>query len=186
MKKLLFLSLFSCFSLAAQDAVTIQLRGGYFYPASPAMRDIYHHGGAELETELGIGLSHNWNAWFNFNYFNRHGDIGGLCNATTLNMYPLSFGLKYNIPLFSRCSLYLGGGASCSLIGLQEKSPFAFYRKQQNKRWGGVAKSGFFIHLTDHLFMDIFADGYYTRASLLGEICNVGGLRTGIGLGVSF
>lgn len=177
------------FSMAAKtdSLVLLQMRAGYFYPASPVMRGIYHHGGAELEVEAGLYVYRNLNAWVNFNYFHRHGRSFGLCSNTTLNMYPLSFGLKYDIPVTDWCALYLGAGASCSFIGMHEKSPFAFHRsRQSNTRWGAVGKSGLLFQLTDHLFMDVFADGYYTRAHLIGNIHNVGGLRTGVGLGVNF
>lgn len=189
MKKLSLLVIFTSFSIFAKNdpLLLLQLRAGYFYPASPIMRNIYHHGGAELEAEAGLYLYRNVNAWVNFNYFHRHGRSFGLCNSTTVNMYPLSFGLKYDIHLTDRVALYLGAGASCSFIGIRDNSPFGFHRsRNSNTRWGAVGKSGFLFHLTDHLFMDVFADGYYTRAKLVGTMHNIGGLRAGVGLGVSF
>lgn len=173
---------------------TLQMRGGYFYPTSELMRDIYHDGGGEFEIQASLNLNPKISLWGNFNFFQRNGDLLGLCDNTRIQIYPLSIGALYIKPIHQRISLYFGMGASYSLLKIDNESPLTMqnirnipqnFRENKNG-WGLVTKTGITLELTDHLFLDVFADYYYTKMDILLISRQVSGLRTGIGLGIYY
>ncbi|MBY0529636.1 MAG: hypothetical protein K2P51_05535 [Rhabdochlamydiaceae bacterium] len=173
------------------EKFTTELRGGYFYPFSHVMREIYKSGGPEIEVEQTANVYENLNLWLNFNYFQRSGHSLGLKHPTSIHLYPLSLGVKYNISLMNNLDLYLGLGGSYTWANIHDNSSFV---KQHIHRqgFGGVGKFGFLYFFGKRFFIDLYADYYYTK------ICgvhhshnqstsqNVGGLRTGLGWGASY
>jgi outer membrane protein W len=186
MKKWLF-PLFLIPSLAWAERLSTELRVGYFYPASHDVRKIYKNGGVEFEAEAAARLFCDLNLWVNFNYFQRHGHAMGFPQHTSIRIYPLSAGLKYNFPIFCNFYFYLGAGASYTWVRIHDRpvsSELHTHFSKQN--WGGVGKAGFLYCFCNCLFLDIFADYYYTKISHGPHSLNIGGLRTGGGLGVRF
>lgn len=173
------------------DNFTTEIRTGYFYPISPAFRDIYRNGGVEFELEETFRVYKDLNLWFNFNYFQREGHSLGFNDKTSIHMYPLSLGIKYNFSLMHNLYFYLGIGASYTCLTIHDHS--SFVKEHTFKQgFGGVGKSGFLYYFKRRFFIDLFADYYYTqvsgihRARVQGTSRNVGGLRTGLGFGVSY
>jgi hypothetical protein len=173
------------------DRFTTELRGGYFLPASQVMREIYKNGGPEVEVEQIIRLDRSLNLWLNFNYFQREGHSVGLKDKTTIHLYPFSLGIKYNFHLLESFDLYFGLGGSTTSVRIHDHS--AFVKKHIHERaFGGVGKFGFLYFIGKMVCIDLFADYYYTRISgvhrsgVQGTSRQVGGLRTGLGLGVRY
>ncbi len=184
MKKWLF-SLLLFPSLVWAERFSTELRVGYFYPTSHEVREIYRNGGVEFEAEAAVRLVCDLNLWANFNYFQRHGHSRGAHDDTSIRIYPLSAGLKYNFPLFCNFYFYLGAGASYTWAKIHDHAPNlqSHFSKQG---WGGVGKAGFLYCFCSCIFLDVFADYYYTKISHGSCKVNIGGLRTGAGLGVRF
>lgn len=173
------------------DGMSTEIRAGYFYPASKTFRDIYHQGGAEFEIEQTFAVDCNIDFWANFGYFRRNGHSLGLDDKTSILIYPLSLGFDYNFPICEDFFFYLGAGASYTWVKIHDHSPFV-KRHSFRKQFGGVAKSGFVYFFRDCLFLDVYADYYYTRVDgvhrhgVKGTGRDIGGLRTGAGLGISY
>lgn len=186
-----------CFLLLSIPALifsenwSLQGRVGYFLPASKLMREVYHNGGVEPEIEGAARVYKELRAWANFNAFIRKGHSEGLHDPTTIQIYQLSTGLKYNLKILSFWDFYLGVGPSVAFVKITNHSP---YVQQQVFRtaWGVVGKSGFIFRFCTHGFFDLFADYSYNRASAVhragvqSHSLNVGGLRTGLGIGMAF
>lgn len=184
MKKfLLFFLLAPCILLG--DCFTAEVRAGYFYPASKLMRKIYQNGGPEFEVEASAQVFNDFSLWVNYNSFRRNGHSIGLRERTNLRLYPISFGLKFTQPLTECLAAYIGAGASYSTLKIDDKSDF-IDRPLHRYSWGGVGKAGLLFFLTENIYLDVYADYYYTKVSFAGKSLNIGGLRSGIGAGVSY
>lgn len=190
------IKIFSLFALLcplwlSSECFKMEFRAGYFVPSSSVMRDIYHHGGPEAEWEGAAHLNDDVDVWLNFNYFERNGHSLGLGDKTSIRLFPLSIGIKHNFCLTDQITFYLGIGASYTWLRTHDHSDFV-QRHTRRQGWGGVGKSGFIYNLADNLFLDLFFDYYYTSISgvhhsgVEATSRDVGGLRTGLGLGINF
>ncbi|SRR5581483_4223702 len=173
------------------DRFTMQVRGGFFYPASSEASNIYKKGGSEYETESSVRLYNHLNFWVNFNYFQRHGFSRGRHDPTSIHLYPLSGGLKYAVPVDDDVSVYIGVGPSYTWANIHDEAP-DLKRHIHRREWGAVSKLGLTYFFVRHFFLDVYADYYYTRISgvhesgALTHSVDVGGLRAGLGVGASF
>lgn len=166
-------------------------RVAYFYPQSHLLRDVYHHGGLEPQIEAAISVYNKLSVWANFSPFWRHGSSMGLNTPTSIQIYPLSAGLKYGFQVAKRTEFYLGVGPSFSWTILCDHSPYVQPRVVKTN-WGVIGKSGIALHFDSGLFLDFFADYSYGKISpvvqegVQSQSVNIGGLSAGLGLGVDF
>lgn len=171
-------------AFAEDDRFSAQFRIGYFRSTDDTVKDIYGKGGLDLETELGVEFREKFIGWLNFNYFRQQGHSIGLGDRTTMQIYPLSAGIKFLMTVDPCIDFYIGIGASYTWISLHDNSPFV-EQKTRKQGWGAVGKAGMLYYLNHSWFLDLFADYSYTRVSN-DPYVNVGGARLGIGLGVGF
>jgi hypothetical protein len=145
----------------------------------------------EPEIELGVRVYDQLRVWGNFNTFTANASSLGLKDPTAMQLYPLSAGLKYNVEIIESLDLYLGIGPTFTCLEMEDYSPYV----QQNTfrtSWGVVGKSGLIYRFGPHVFFDFFADYYYgkiapvSQSGIESESLNVGGLRTGLGIGMVF
>lgn len=178
-------------TISHADCFTAQIRAGYFYPASEVFREIYNDGGAEFELEGAVHITQNIDAWLNFNYFQRNGHSIGLGNRTSIELYPLSTGFKYNYCLMDNLSIYGGLGISCTWVNIHDHSSFV-QQHTSKTQVGAVIKSGLQYWLDESIFLDGYVDYYYSHFSGIHHSGvqptsrNLGGLRIGLGAGKSF
>jgi hypothetical protein len=184
MKKLLII-FFAFLPFILWGECTSQIRVGYFYPTSHLMRKIYRDGGVEYEAEGSVRLCDRFSFWTNISTFRRDGHSLGLHDRTTVHLYPFSLGLKYTLPITCQLSAYAGIGPSYSWMKIHDRSSFV-RRHTRKYAWGGVAKAGLLYYFCDCYFLDLFADYYYTRVHKQGGSVDIGGLRTGAGLGIIY
>lgn len=191
MNKIYFsLLLLSPCLLSAHDWA-LEVRGGYFWPQQRVVREIYHHGGGEVELEGMKWVYKGLNVWANVNYFPRSGQSIGPGDSTRINLVPLSWGVKYFFPLVAGLDVYLGGGASYTFVRIKDNSCFVEEHVSKGG-FGGVGKFGVAYTFNNHLFLDLFAD-YYSRMRfhpknpcIEGFSVNFGGIRTGLGIGMAY
>src|SRR5262245_33504099 len=146
------------------NSCTTVFRMGYFYPSSE-MREVNKKGGVEYEIENTAPLCGNLSFWLNYNTFNKHNRSSRLPDKTTIQIKPLSLGVKYTVPITACIYPYLGIGASCNWVKFHDDS--SIIKKHTHKKvWGGVAKFGFLYFLTELFFLDFFADYYYTKMTV--------------------
>lgn len=170
---------------------SIEGRLGYFVPSSGLVKEVYHHGGVEPEIEATLRVYKELRVWANFNAFYRKGRSKELQDSTSIQLYPLSSGLKYNFRILDPFYVYLGLGPSITWAIICNHSPYVKGRVQKTC-WGVVGKSGFTYYFSNHILIDLFADYSYSRLSKISRpgvestSVNVGGLRIGLGLGWAF
>ncbi|MBA3922403.1 MAG: outer membrane beta-barrel protein [Nostocaceae cyanobacterium] len=184
-KLIVFFVLLLSSNLHSSEWMT-ELRGGYFYPTSKKFREIYKDGGLEGEVEFSKTYRENLIVWGNINYFQRKGRSLGFHDKTTLNMIPISLGLKYQFLSCSCISPYLGAGLSYTFLNIKNDSEFA-KRHVTKGSFGFVLKSGTYINLSEKFLLDLFLDYYYQEVHFYSKHkVDVGGLRMGMGLGYRF
>lgn len=168
-----------------------EARAGYFYPQSGVMRAVYDDGGLMPGGEFSVRVWEDLLAWVNFSPFWKDGSSEGLESPTSIQIYPLSVGVKYPFELLERFYLYLGVGPSVSWVLIHNDSPYVEGRISK-AAWGVVGKSGFIYECPRLVYFNLFADYSYrylsgiSRDGVQSESANVGGLEAGIGIGVRF
>jgi hypothetical protein len=170
---------------ARENNVTAKFRTGYFLLTSDLMQKEFRHGGADFEGEFSARFYEDLNFWVNFNIFRRDGKTLGYCNPASLHVYPLSAGFIYAIAPDSPVFPYVGIGGSFSFIKIEGENPTLKHYLDEGV-WGVVGKSGLAIALSEHYFIDLFADYYYTRPCHTKTASQVGGIRVGVGIGCNF
>jgi hypothetical protein len=78
---------------AWSSAATVEVRAGYFFPASRDLRDVYKNGltfGAEITVPAWKSLC----AWVGLDYFGRNGKLTYTQETTTIRVIPFFAGLK--------------------------------------------------------------------------------------------
>ncbi len=188
LKSTLLILLFP-FSLSAYQGTT-QLRAGYFYPASGVIRDIYH-GGIEGEIETSVKVYQNLSLFANAGIFIKNGHSVGLDNSTRIKLFPLSLGLKYNFRISNIWEYYLGAAPTYTWARFHDHSPYVDQHVHKSA-FGVVGKTGFIYTFCKIGFVDFFFDYYYTKISgahhsgVTSTSRNIGGFRTGLGLGIKY
>jgi hypothetical protein len=185
-RALIFLSPLCLYSLEG----AIEGRGGYFYFANSTAREIYHQGAPDVELESFLLVSRYFTPWLNINYVWKEGQSEALSDRTDLKMGLFSFGSKILFPyLNSTVKGYIGVGLCGAYVHITDHSA---YLPNKTIRWGGgvVGKSGMLIDIKWGIFLDLFFDYYYlpikTRSSVSENFINLGGFRTGLGIGAHF
>lgn len=181
---------FFLYPLTAYSAC-LQIRGGFFLPAATIIQKVYNNGGMEPEIQASIPVYKKFDCWMNFNAFWKMGSSLGAQNLTSIQIYPLSVGLKYHISLIEPLKLYIGLGPSFSCVKIHDRSPYVEQHIFKTS-WGVVGKSGCIYQFSPRFFCDLFVDYYYGKITPVSsskvdsESLNVGGLRIGLGLGTLF
>lgn len=183
--------LFLLFAPFFIHASTTEFRVGYYYPQSNLMRDIYQNGGVEFEFENTVLISRYIDLWANINYFQRDGRSLGLSDKTSVKLIPVSLGFKYLYACANYWNIYLGIGGSYTWARFHDQSSYV-EKHPRKQAFGWVVKSGIIHYLQPCLYLNLFADYYSTSIAgvhqngVEGTACNVGGLRTGVGIGTSY
>ncbi|CAN5148639.1 hypothetical protein BH09DEP1_BH09DEP1_6550 [soil metagenome] len=166
------------------ETVSVQFRAGHFRPSSHLFRNIYHQGGIEYEGELNYEYMPGNSLWLNGSSFERNGRTED-DQETKIHLRPLSGGIKQFIPFSKSITLYLGAGSCCTFMHVKGKSLFLDERDHKHA-WGFVGKGGVMVLVSQNIFVDLFADYYYTEITFDDAKRNLGGLRAGVGIGLVF
>jgi hypothetical protein len=169
---------------------TLQMRAGYVGFTSNWFQTIFGHGSLDLEIEGSIKIAPCAFFWSNLNYTWKNGNSTLYSNHTHLDLAILSTGFNLATPILrSSTLLYFGLGISGACVHTSDHSSFL---PKHTTRFGVglAAKSGFFIPCPYRLFLNPFFDYYYqpihARSSGVHSSVDVGGFRTGLGIGYCF
>jgi hypothetical protein len=185
-------------SLIAQDAI-LEFKGSYFLSTHSVFKDIYGKGGALYGPELTVQLCNdkNWYAFASFDYLQKKGYSLGFCDKTRVRLIPLTFGLKYFVPVAEEnVDFYAGLGFVSENVRTKNCSEFVTAKTSQ---WGfgGIAKFGAYYRLPQNFVLDFFIDYNFVKVGSSDCDCqgspivesvkaNVGGAIFGTGIGYRF
>lgn len=199
-KALLTVFILSCSFVYGMES-TIEVRVGAFFPTSKRFRDCYKDVGATYEIEYSFSCDPCCYAWWgNLGYFhdkafvstNDCSSVLGVCSActfvrptSTIDIANLSLGIKFPY-YFSECVVgYFGIGPVIGNVWLKNKDSLGDTERTSKVAYGGVAKLGVDYYITQCVFLDFFVDYLYETVDF-GDHVNIGGFKTGVGLGFRF
>lgn len=176
----------------ATDAPTasIEARSGFFYFQDDLPRKIYGQGCLDLEIEGSYFLKKKLSIWANFDYNFASGSSLELSHATHLTMLCLSVGPKAYLFALDKHPFnpYLGVGVAGVFLKTTDDSPYVQKHLSRYKA-AGVIKSGIFVckgSICIDLFFDYLITSIKAEASGVKNPVNMGGFKTGIGMGYLF
>lgn len=178
-----FLISFCPIMVKAQE-VNVEIRGAAFFHSSERFREIYGNVGASYQIEASTPLCNCWDGWVNLDWSSDH-DKSKRCDASTrVSITNFSFGIKYPYQFCERYIAYIGIGPSISRVRLKNKSQCE-HERISKLAIGGVLKTGIYYFITCNLFVDLFVDYLYQPIHFEKRV-DIGGVKTGIGVGAQF
>lgn len=192
MSRLLFIAaLFFCSMFhSGLDAKTkVALRSSAFFHNSERFRHLFGNVGPCFEVEASTPLpicpltGSPYDLWTNFDWFSKEKKQS---NSRHIRASIANASVGVN-GVYSGCEnydFYLGIGASVSRIFVNKSTRYG-PEKISKLAVGGVIKSGFRSYFYERYFADFFVDYVFQSAKYEQQI-DIGGLKTGMGLGIIF
>lgn len=140
--------------------------------------------GTSYEVEASTKLSPCFDAWVNFDWFSKHGQSHGFHNPTRVSIANVSTGLKLPYQFCEQFAVYIGVGPSFSNISLKNKSRCT-HENLSKLAIGGIFKTGIYYYFNECSFLDLFVDYLYQPVYFKKHV-DIGGFKTGAGLGIKF
>ena len=178
---------FLCLSLCpifAEFQNSIEIRSAAFFHSSKRFRDIYGTVSGNYQIEASTKLYDCIDGWANFDWFSKHGKSVGFNDPTRVSIANISLGIKFPYQFCEQFTPYIGIGPSLSRIWLKNKSQCS--RETVSKlAIGGVLKTGVYYFINRHIFIDVFVDYLYQPVHFETNV-DIGGIKTGVGVGFKF
>lgn len=186
LKTLLMVLFFSIGHVEACSESSVEFRYAAFIPSSKLFKEIYGNVGTsyQLETTTKVPCWECWDVWANLDWFSKHGRSVGFEDPTRVQISTLGLGIRYNYCLNYCTSFYVGVGPTVGTIWLKNKSR-CLDEKVCKTTVGCLTKIGVLYYFCDRLFLDLFVDYLYQPVHFEHRV-NIGGFKTGAGLGVTF
>lgn len=164
---------------------SFKVRIAAFWPLmSGRFREIYGDVTPNYQIEAGFTFRDCYQVWVNFDWIYKRGHSHSLHDSTTLNIGNLSIGLSLLHHFSKSFTAYAGLGPSFGRINVH--NTFTHIHRNETKYPVGLAvKSGLLYHFNCRYFVDIFVDYLYQPTSFKTKV-DIGGLKTGIGIGIDF
>jgi len=192
-------------SICSSSMSDLKVKAGYFFFASPKMRDVYKRGGADVQLSGAWGFSEWLRLYGSFEYLQRSGhsisgDVSMLIQNQTTTFWeiPLSLGLQARFTMHSykdscrKISGYFTLGPRYFFAHVHNDSDYVDRTMNENGL-GGFFNMGIAADLTSHWVMDLFGEGSYCRLhfpsshdDVQGHTMQVGGITFGGGFGYIF
>lgn len=178
-----FLSLIQLFFLQANEN-SLEIRSAAFFHSSERFRHIYGNVGGDYQLEGSNKLYNDVDGWANIGWFSKYGHSEGLSDPTRVNIVNISCGVKFPYRFSDKFTGYVGIGPSLARIWLKNKSHCGHGNAS---KWaiGAVLKTGVNFLITERVFIDVFIDYLYQPVHFKTDV-DIGGIKTGLGLGVKF
>lgn len=170
--------------LFAEFESSVEIRSAAFFHSSERFREIYGNVGASYQLEASTKLYDCLDGWANFDWFSKHGKSEGFNDPTRVSIANISLGIKFPYQFCEKFTAYIGIGPSLSRIWLKNKSQCG-NEKVSKLVIGGVLKTGVYYFISRHVFIDVFVDYLYQPVHFETNVA-IGGIKTGIGVGVKF
>lgn len=158
-----------------------EVRGAYFYPSSEKERKIWNSHHYDFEVEIDKDLWAGWQLFGNLSWIHLHGKSHYHKEDSRLILHPLSLGIKYFFPVNRCVDYYIGAGPNYTWMREHRRIHHSKIDTRR-QRFGATLKTGFCVHFAEIFFVDIFADYLFIPMDIK-KIYDVGGFRTGVGIG---
>jgi hypothetical protein len=167
---------------------SLKLRAGAFFPTSSTFRRAYRNSAPNIQLEGSVKfLNDCFHAWGNVDIFFQRGSNHSCTGCKRVgNMVNFSTGLKWVNRFAGDFEGHLGIGPSFGWIDIWV-DPTLSCEHRTFRQWavGGIVKSGLYYYVTPAVFFEFFFDYLYQPTRWQGRTIDVGGVKSGIGVGVS-
>ncbi len=179
--------------------VTIEARFSYFWPESSLFRQVYHNGGVDYQLTGTVPLFQGdsmalrgLNFWWAVDYFKAEGKSTPLENKTTIQIEPLTAGLKWIYPK-SMIRPFFGAGMKYYFVQIYNDSPYVKKHVARNGV-GFSVETGVQLLASKYIMSDLFIAYSFKQfgsrsinsPTVQATWFDVGGLNIGGGIGVTF
>lgn len=166
--------------------ISLEIRSAAFFHSSGRFREIYGNvgGSYQLEASTKFNDCDCYETWANFDWFSKHGKSDGFNDPTRVSIANISLGIKFPYQICEQFTAYIGIGPSLSRIWLKNKSQCR-HEKVSKLAIGGVLKTGVYYFISERVFVDVFVDYLYQPVHFETHV-DIGGFKTGAGIGVKF
>lgn len=168
----------------AEFQSSLEVRSAAFFHGSDRFREIYGNVGVSYQLEASTKLYDYLDGWANLDRFSREGKSEGFNDPTKIRITNISLGIKLPYQFGEKFIAYIGLGPSLSKIWFKNKSQCCH---ETVTKWaiGGVLKTGVYYFISERLFIDLFVD-YLSQPVHFETRFNIGGFKTGAGVGFTF
>ena len=170
--------------LFAEFQSSIEIRSAAFFHSSKRFKEIYGNVGASYQLEASTKLYNCLDGWANFDWFSKHGKSKGFNDPTRVSIANISCGVKFPYQFSEQFTAYIGIGPSLSKIWLKNE-PQCGHESTSKLAIGGVLKAGVYYFINRQIFIDVFVDYLYQPVHFETHV-DIGGIKTGIGVGTKF
>lgn len=185
------------------DGVILEFRPSYFYPISSDFREIFQDGGVNYQLTGTCPVYWGQNAWVRgidvwagVDYFSKDGRSVGLGDKTSVQIVPITLGLKYFFPSLGKTApvnFYAASGMKYYFVHTHNHSDYVKKTVNENGM-GGVVEAGFITTIVDHLVLDLFASYSFksfgapsiSNSEVEATGMNISGVNVGAGIGYKF
>lgn len=173
-------------SLLFAEGLRIEVRSAAFFHSDKLFREIYGKTGVDFQIQASTEWSCPFELWSNIAWFSRKGHSVGFHDPTRAHILNYSFGINFLYPLDCQCMLYAGAGPCIGRIWLNNDSRFNCKDRETKVALGAIIKSGLYYTFRDCLYFDLFLDYIYQPVHFKRNHIDIGGIKTGVGIGTLF
>lgn len=181
---LFFLLYLNLCPLMAEIESSLEIRSAVFFHSSHRFREIYGNVGGSYQLEASTKFNDCFETWVNFDWFSKHGKSEGFEDSTRVRIANISLGIKFPYQICEQFTAYFGIGPSLSRIWLKNDGQCS-HERVSKLAIGGVLKTGVYYFINKCIFIDVFVDYLYQPVHFETHI-DIGGFKTGVGVGVKF
>ena len=173
--------------MGAEAQTTVELRSAAIFQTSKHYREKFGSIGASYQIELRSTPCYYpcFENWANFDFYSKHCKVKNCCNGKSrVEILNFSLGIDY---VFASCDpfdFYVGIGPALAIVKLKNKGCCGKHERVNNP-FGLVLKSGARYYFYNRFFLDLFVDYFYQPINYHHRI-DIGGFKTGAGIGVQF
>jgi len=168
----------------SQINYSLKVRIAAFWPMSNRFQKIYGDVIPSYQIEGGVTFLDRYQVWVNFDWIYKRGHSYSLNDYTSVNIGNLSVGMNILHHFSKAFTFYAGLGPALGIITIHNRS--TNIHKNETKHLISLnVKSGFLYYFNCHYFADFFVDYLYQMTSFRKKV-DVGGFKTGIGIGICF
>jgi hypothetical protein len=163
---------------------TLKFRIGAFLPTSERFCEIYGSSMPVYQFEGIWTFRECYKLWANVDWLDVDGKSDHLEYHTSIQISNFSFGISIPHQINEDLTIYAGLGPSIGWIAVHNKRTKE-HRFERQGALGLLCKAELVYDLSSRVFLDIFVDYLYQPAIFRTHV-NVGGLKTGGGIGYRF
>jgi len=171
----------------------LEVKPSYFFFTAAPMRDVYRHGGFEVQGSVSVPVCANLDLYGSIGYREAWGRALNSGEKTSLRVIPVDFGVKPTFNFCERWYYFFTIGPRYFHFNQQNKSPYVDC-KISSDGMGFFINTGFNVLLADSVLLGLFGEYSFERKGVWpnksGVFSNgsvqIGGFAAGVSVGYAF